>query len=131
MTIREVPFKEIQGWDTFEKRYKPVKNKFRNDGEYGFETYGEELEYIQEADPNYVWTWVQGDMSDIIVPGKQYVNRLAYYVCEVPWTDEDEYVLLSVEVECYCYNEDGYENGEYGKEGCEDCEGYGYVTEYV
>ena len=125
---------EIQGWNAFEEKYKPQKNHFSTTDMHDvtmYETYGEELEYIKSVDNNRLWTWIQGDMSDLIVPGYCIVNRLGYYVTEIPWTDEDEYVLLSVELECECYNEDGYENGEYGSEDCNSCEGYGYVTEYV
>jgi hypothetical protein len=35
--------------------------------------------------------------------------------------------LLSVELECECYDE---ETGE-GKDECQECEGYGLVTKYV
>jgi hypothetical protein len=72
-------------------------------------------------------------MSDLIVAGYHYVNRLGYYITEIPWEDEDDYALLSVEVECECYNEEGYEdnNGEYGRADCPECEGYGMVTKYV
>lgn len=131
MTIREVEFKEIQGWDAWAEKYKPKKNHFRSDGEYAFETYGDEVAYIKSLDPKYVWTWIDGDMSSLLIAGVAFVNRLSYYVCEVPWTDEDEYALLSVEAECSCYNEEGYPNGEWGDEDCDKCEGYGYVTEYV
>jgi hypothetical protein len=96
-----------------------------------FETYGEELDFVCTQDNKYVWTWIQGDMSDLIVAGYHYVNRLGYYITEVPWDDEDDYALLSVEVECECYNEDGYEDGEFGLADCPECEGYGLVTKYV
>jgi hypothetical protein len=71
-------------------------------------------------------------MSDLIVAGFAYVNRLHYYVTEIPWENEDDYVLLSVEVECECYDEDRIDNGgEYGDPDCKECEGYGLVTKYV
>lgn len=119
---------EILGWDAWAEKYKPIKNKFTNDPDGTmFETYGEELEFVQTHDPKYIWTWVTGDMCDIIVAGYAYVNRFGYYVTEIPWEDENEYVLLSVEKECECYDE---ESGE-GSEDCKVCEGYGLVTEYV
>ena len=118
---------EILGWDAWAEKYKPIKNKFSKHDEVMFETYGEEVEFVQAQDPKYVWTNVQGDMSDLIVAGYAYVNRLCYYVTEIPWENEDEYVLISVEKECECYDE---ESGE-GKEDCAICEGYGLVTEYV
>lgn len=121
---------EIQGWDAFAEKYKPEYNYINgNTDEYNhsFETYGAEVDYVKSKDDKYIWTRVQGDMSDLIVAGYHLVNRLEYYVTEIPWTDEDEYVLLSVEKECECYDE---ESGE-GKEDCTICEGYGLVTEYV
>ena len=119
--------REYQGWSEWEARFKPKQNHFRDHEERMFETYGEEWEYIQSLDPKYVWTNVQGDMSDLLIPGVAYVNRLCYYVCEIPWENEDDVCLLSVERECECYD---YETDE-GKPDCEICQGYGLVTEYV
>lgn len=132
MTIREVEFKEIQGWDKWAEKYKPVKNHFsKDDNNYTFETYGDEVEFVKSHDQHYIWTWVDGDMSSLVVAGYHFVNRIGYHISEIPWTDEDEYVLLSVEAECSCYNEEGYPDGEWGDVDCDKCEGYGYVTEYV
>jgi hypothetical protein len=119
--------REYQGWDEWADKYKPIKNTIKPSNELMFETYGEEVEFVQSQDPRYVWTSVQGDMSDLIVAGYAYVNRLCYYITEVPWESEDEYVLISVEKECECYD---HETDE-GKEDCKVCEGYGLVTEYV
>jgi hypothetical protein len=126
-------YTEYQGWSKWEEKFKPIKNHFRDPQhqEIIFETYGEEWEFIKAQDPRHVWTNIQGDMSDLVVAGVAYVNRLHYYVTEVPWENEDDYVLVSVEEECTCYNEEGYEDGEYGKSDCDECEGYGYVTKYV
>lgn len=126
---------EIQGWQAFVDKYKPIPNKFSNQpDDYTFETYGEEVEFVKSQDIHNIWTWVDGDMSSLLVPGFAYVNRIGYHVCEIPWTDEDEYVLLSVETECDCYDEEAMDNGEreeYGDPACTKCEGYGLVTEYV
>jgi hypothetical protein len=119
--------KEYQGWSVWADKFKPIKNKFSKHDELMFETYGEEYEFIQSLDPRYVWTNVQGDMSDLLVAGVAYVNRLCYYVCEIPWEDDMDTVLLSVETECECYD---YEADE-GKEDCQVCQGYGLVTRYV
>jgi hypothetical protein len=126
-------YTEYQGWSKWEEKFKPIKNHFRDPQheEIIFETYGEEWEFIKAQDPRHVWTNIQGDMSDLVVAGVAFVNRLHYYVTEVPWENEDDYVLVSVEEECACYNEEGYEDGEYGKSDCDECEGYGYVTKYV
>lgn len=135
MAIQEVEIKEIQGWDKWAEKYKPIPNKFSKHNELMYETFGEELEFIKTVNNAHVWTWVQGDMSDLIVAGISFVNRLGYYVTEVPWTDIDEYVLLSVELECDCYSEDDdvmeSRSGEYGDPDCDKCEGAGLYTEYV
>jgi hypothetical protein len=127
--------KELQGWNAFEEKYKPIKNHFSSDpNEVMFETYGEELEFVKAQDPKYIWTYLQGDDCDLICAGYHYVNRLGYHISSVPWTDEDEYVLLSQEVECECYDEEAVDNGEreeYGDPNCDKCEGYGRITEYV
>ncbi len=129
-------FTEYQGWNEWADKYKPIKNHLVSDPDQQmFETYGEELEFVQSVEPNRIWTYLQGDMSDLICAGYHYVNRIGYYISEVPWTNEDDYVLLSVEKECDCYNEDedimDTRNGEYGDPACTKCEGYGMITEYV
>ena len=131
-------------WSEWEAKYKPQVNHLTkypsSDRDYMFETYGEEYEYVKSIDPNRVWTWVEGDMSSIIIAGRAFVNRMGYYVTEVPWEDENEMVLLSVEVECECYKEQGYgpftfpsgdEYWENGDPNCPECEGYGLRTAYV
>ena len=127
---------EYQGWQKWEDKFKPIHNHFSNDPDQDmFETYGEEVEFVTKADNKHVWTWIQGDMSDLIVAGYHYVNRLGYYITEVPWDDEYDYALLSVEVECECYSEDEdvmeSRNNEMGDPDCQECEGYGLVTKYV
>jgi hypothetical protein len=126
---------EYQGWAEWEAKFKPKQNHLSKFQCKMYETYGEEYDYIKSLDPKYVWTNVQGDMSDLLVAGVAWVNRLSYYVCEIPWEDEDDSVLLSVEEECECYSEDEeilqQRNDNWGDPQCEKCEGYGYVTNYV
>ena len=127
---------EILGHSAWTEKYKPIPNKFsKYPNEMMYETYGEEVEYIQSLDPRYVWTNVQGDECDLIVAGYAYVNRLAYYVTEVPWENEEDYVLISVEKECECYSDDEEmlvkRDDNWGDPDCVECEGAGYVTEYV
>jgi hypothetical protein len=127
--------KEYQGWNEWEAKFKPKTNHFRKHDEQQFETYGEEVDYVRSLDQRYVWTLVDADLSTLIVAGYSFVNRLSYYVCEVPWEDEDDYVLLSVEEECECYSEEEdvleERNDNWGDPDCKECEGAGYVTKYV
>lgn len=127
---------EILGWSAWADKYKPIPNKFsKQPNDLMYETYGEEVEYVQSLDPRYVWTNVQGDECDLIVAGYAYVNRLCYYITELPWENEEDYVLISVEKECECYSEEEdvliSRNDNWGDPDCDKCEGAGYVTEYV
>ena len=124
-------------WDEWVEKYKPIKNHITKypdpNAEYEpFETYGEEWEFVKSQDPKYVWTEIDGDMSTLLVAGVSWVNRMVYYICEVPWEDENEQVLVSVEVECECFDQDKYDEGEdAGDPDCPECEGYGLRTTYV
>ena len=124
---------EYQGWDEWAEKFKPIKNHLDSDpDQLLFEIYGEEIEFVRNYDPRYVWTNLQGDMSDLICAGYHYVNRIGYYITEVPWDDDMDYALLSVEVECECYDEDREDNDDgFGSPDCEKCDGYGLVTNYV
>jgi hypothetical protein len=120
-------------WKEFEEKFKPIKNHLVNDPDQRmFETYGEEVDFvISQTEARKVWTWLDGDYSSWVMSGYHWVNRIGYYVCEVPYDEDTEYeIMLSVEEECECYNEEGYENGEYGRPDCEECEGAGLVTKY-
>ena len=121
-------------WDEWVEKYKPIKNHITKypdpNAEFEmFETYGEEWEFVKSQDPKYVWTEIQGDMSMLLIAGIAYVNRLNYYVCKEPWETGDEQVLISVEVECSCYDEELWDYG--ANPDCTLCEGNGTVTTYV
>jgi len=86
-------------WET----YKPVENHLgetcivENDGHYfGFETYGEDLAYIERMaveKPNHVWTLIDGDEGTYITAGKRFVNRICYFVTMEPWVTGNEEFL--------------------------------------
>ena len=124
-------------WDEWVEKYKPIKNHITKypdpNAEFeAFETYGDEWEFVKSQDPKYVWTMIDGDMSSLLVAGISWVNRMVYYICEVPWEDENEQVLVSVEVECECFDQDKYDEGEdAGDPNCPECEGYGLRTAYA
>jgi len=121
-------------WKEFEEQFKPIKNHFSSDPDQQmFETYGEEVEFvISKVEENKVWTWADGDYCSYVSNGYHYVNRIGYYVCEVPYDEDTEYeIITSTEEECECYNEEGYEDGEMGRADCKECEGYGRITKYA
>lgn len=70
--------------------YKPIRNHFTSapfDGTM-FETYGEELEFVRQQTGNHIWTMVDSDdgKNMIISNGYHIVNRLGYFITEVPFT---------------------------------------------
>ena len=49
------------------------------------ETYGADLEKVLTADTMTVWTEVENDGHICILSGFHFVNRLRYFVTEVPY----------------------------------------------
>lgn len=120
-------------WSEWEEKFRPIRNPINNPQDlpyYAFETYGDEYDFVKgQIEGNHVWTELYSDGVSAIYSGHYFVNRLVYYVTEVPYEDDTDYeIILSTEVECECYSED-YEHGEYGDPDCQLCEGYGYKTE--
>ena len=78
---------ELEKWWA---EYKPIINQFTDpdDGIYHFETYGDEIAYLNssEVDIHNVWTWCDGDKGTYLVSGYRFVNRIGYFVTEIPWT---------------------------------------------
>jgi len=119
--------------DNWVDTYKPIKNE-NNDwgGTYSaFETYGTELDFVWSKPNNLVWTEIDGDEGSYIIAGKHIVNRLQYFVCEVPWEDENLMVAISVEQECELCGGTGEQPlGEDEVEDCDTCGGRGYWQVY-
>jgi hypothetical protein len=76
------------------KRFKPVRNPSSSDpGFWGhmFETFGADLEYMKStvSDDRHLWTMVDGEGRSLyLFNGVHWVNRLGYFVTEVPWEGE-------------------------------------------
>lgn len=73
--------------------FKPIQNHITADSSFGgemFETFGADLEYVltlvrQGFDKaGMVWTYADGDGGTFIVEGYQLVNRIGYFITEVP-----------------------------------------------
>ena len=118
----------------WEAKYKPTKNP-NNDwaGEYSaFETFSPEVDFVWSKPDNLVWTEIDGDEGSYIIAGKHLVNRLQYYVCEIPWTDENLMVAISIEEQCNDCDGTGEEPevDENGNSDCWLCGGRGFFTRY-
>ena len=87
-------------FDDWIEKYNPIKNHLVDHGSFdgcAFETYDEELEFVQSQNPYNIWTLVCAEDSYYIVPGFRWVNRENYLISTVPFTDEnlhDEYLVI-------------------------------------
>ncbi len=94
--------------DEWIEKFKPRVNRLNPDASWGtdednsgtlFETYGEEHTYVCDHNlKQQVWTWCDGDEGTVITNGYSFVNRIGYFVCEVPYEDN---VFYYIEVDKY------------------------------
>lgn len=74
-------------FDEWYEKYKPIEDDHGSLRIY--ETYGADLDFIHSiVDDNRVWTYLDGGDYSAVVNGMFFVNRLCYYVTEVPWEGE-------------------------------------------
>jgi hypothetical protein len=68
--------------------YKPIPNNYDENASFDgamFETYGAEVEFVKKADPAHVWMYGDGDSGNSYIwSGWGFVNRLGYFITEVP-----------------------------------------------
>ena len=85
-------------YEKFVEIYKPIKNHIIQDTPYNgymFETFGKEIDYIvklanKPESKQYVWTLLEcADEEQYIVPGYFLINRLGYFITEIPWESEN------------------------------------------
>jgi hypothetical protein len=75
-------------FDEWFDTYKPIPNNIDKNASFDghmFETYGDEVAFVKKADPNYIWTYGDGDDGGSYVwNGWSFVNRIGYFITEVP-----------------------------------------------
>jgi len=96
--------------DQWIAKYKPKKNPFNPNASWEgtlFETYGEEvkhvLDYLDHLGNHHVWTYLETETGTAISAGWSFVNRIGYFITEVPWEN------LDVFIEDETYSEEDYE----------------------
>ena len=77
--------------DEWFNTYKPIKNNIEIHSSFDghmFETYDGEVAFVKEQDPAYIWMYGDGDDGgSYIWNGWHIVNRIGYFVTEVPFPD--------------------------------------------
>ena len=83
--------------------YEPIQNPLRGSewqssfegglAECMFETYGEELDFVENYDPSNIWTMIEEDGVLSLSSGKLTVNRIGYFVTEIPCHEDINIVL--------------------------------------
>lgn len=91
---------EHPGLDEFVAKYRLVSNPANEGGDPPsscmFETRGDEVNHVNGLDPRNVWTLLDcGDGAQWLSAGRQFVNRLGYFVTEEPWADAGETYLYA------------------------------------
>jgi hypothetical protein len=81
----------------WEEQYRPIPNHLDSNASWQdedgvgvmFETYGEEVEFVKSQDTNCIWTYYDdGEGGTHVIAGWHLINRIGYFITEVPWTDE-------------------------------------------
>ena len=99
--------------EEWEETYKPIKNhidkfaSFQNENGEGimFETFGEEVEFVKQQNPNCVWMYGDGDDGgSYIWSGWGFVNRLGYFITEVPFPENTTIQIKVSDPWYFCEN---------------------------
>lgn len=82
-------------YDEWEETYMPVTNYTEHSyNSWMFETFGDDLAFVESCDKLHVWTLVSTDTGkDSIIEGMRFVNRLGYFVTVRPWSEPVEVML--------------------------------------
>jgi len=79
--------------DEFDEQYPLLENHINPNASWTigdgngclFETYGEELNFLRQQDPRFIWTVIDADdCHPYVVSGVRFVNRIGYLVSLVP-----------------------------------------------
>jgi hypothetical protein len=78
-------------YEDFIDTYKPITNHIDTNASFDgmmFETYGDEVEFVKAQDENRIWMYGDGDDGgSYLWSGWGFVNRIGYFITEVPFPD--------------------------------------------
>jgi hypothetical protein len=95
-------------YDEWVETYKPILNHIDTNASFDgmmFETYDEEYAFVKATDANRIWMYGDGDDGgSYIWSGWGFVNRIGYFITEVPFPDNTT-IQIQVSVPWYfCEN---------------------------
>jgi DNA-directed RNA polymerase subunit RPC12/RpoP len=99
-------------FDDWCEQYKPIVNHIDNnasfdngDGGLMFETYGDEVEFVKSQSPDKIWMYGDGDDgAGYLWSGWGFVNRIGYFITEVPCPPNTTIQVLVSHNWYYCEN---------------------------
>jgi hypothetical protein len=99
-------------FDEWCEQYKPIVNHIDNnasfdngDGGLMFETYGDEVEFVKSQSPDKIWMYGDGDDgAGYLWNGWGFVNRIGYFITEVPCPPNTTIQVLVSHNWYYCEN---------------------------
>ena len=107
MSTNPTQFIEMD-FDEWCATYKPIKNHIDTNASFNgemFETYGEEVAFVKEQPEEYIWMYGDGDDGgSFIWNGWHYINRIGYFITEVPCPPDVDIQIRVSHNWFYCEN---------------------------
>jgi len=88
--------------------YKPIQNHIDTNASFDgamFETYGDEVEFVKAQEQNRIWTYGDGDDGEShIWSGWHFINRIGYFITEVPFPENTDVQVNLNDYYYFCEN---------------------------
>ena len=104
--------------DEWFDKYKPIKNHIDETSSFDghmFETYGEEVEFVKAQEQSRIWTYGDGDDGEgHIWSGWHFINRIGYFITEVPFPENTDVQVNLNDYYYHCENCNEESEGDAG-----------------
>jgi hypothetical protein len=91
-------------WEEWVEQYKPHTDEFGVPRM--FDTHDSDREFVDIQPEDKIWTYLEGDTGSLITEGFHVVNRLGYYITDIPSLPNTSYEIDYVEDEVEDEEED-------------------------
>ena len=93
-------------YDTWLETYRPILNKIDTNASFDgmmFETYGQEVDFVKAQPQDRIWMYGDGDDGGLYIwSGWGFVNRLGYFITEVPCPENTTIQIMVGEPDLTC-----------------------------